>query len=244
MRSKVLPVVILVFLVGGLMSSVAAAPSSEMNAGMNVGEVMQTPLEGNDKVVNIAILGGYWWTDDLWKFLDGLPPVSCTVITSDYTLETLQQYDAVIIYGNMYYGHDAIIDQYVEQGGRLIATPWAHHNYWNWDNGSPPACLPVTGTVTPIHYDHVVDMTFFNGVRFYRPTDSVGYEQGLRTKAGAFEAATWNDTYDSAAISLWRYGHGKVVYLNMHYITSDCDRAIDYSWGKALITRALIWVLA
>ena len=226
--------------------STTALSSGDMQQTVRVDDpkpAIQESMDAELATYNIAILGGNWWTDDLWLYLDSLAPVSCSVLNTDYDLATLQQYDAVIIYGNMYYMHDTIINQYVQNGGGLIATPWAHHNEWNWDSYAPPACLPVTGTVEDIHYDQPVDITFFNVLRLNKPSDTVGYERGLQTKAGAFEAGTWNDGYDSAAVSLWTYGEGKAVYLNMQYITSDCDRAIDYDWGKTLMTKALKYTL-
>ena len=45
--------------------------------------------------------------------------------------------------------------------------------------------------------------------------------------------------YNSTAITCWEYGDGVVVYLNMHYITSDCDRAIWYGWGKDLLVNSI-----
>jgi len=196
------------------------------------------------KTVKVAILGGDWWTDYLYMYLDSFPQINCTVLTTDYDLETLKQFDVVIIYGNLYYGHDTIIDSYVEEGGKLIATPWAYHNYWIWDSYQPPQSLPVTGEVEAIHHDHPVDMTFFSGFRLYKPSDSVGYEKGLKTKDGAVQIAVWNDEYNSTAIAYWDYGKGKAIYLNMHYITSDCDLAINYNWGKTLIIKALVFILS
>ena len=43
------------------------------------------------------------------------------------------------------------------------------------------------------------------------------------------------------AAAKWAYGNGRAVYLNFHYITSDCSLAINYNWGKNLVYNAVRW---
>ena len=207
-----------------------------------------TPL--NEAEVNVAVPQGGWWTDEVVNYLNTLPDKSATPIPPNAPLSTLRNFDALVVYGNVTVDGDAVL-QWVNEGGRLVITPWSLTNYSVHSIGftaaepSLPASNPhyMNDSITDVYtnplnislllpeHQMVKDILF--------GSESVGYERGSVGKPGATEIATWNDAYTSTAITYWEYGDGVVVYLNMHYITSDCDRAIWYNWGKELLANAI-----
>jgi hypothetical protein len=72
--------------------------------------------------------------------------------------------------------------------------------------------------------------------------DAVGWEEwNFSLKAGATSSVIWNLNPSYHAVAKWAYGNGRSVYLDFHYITSDCSLAINYNWGKKLIHNATLW---
>jgi len=199
---------------------------------------MNAPSE--QKIVPVAIIQGGWWTDDLYNFLSQYPQLSVSLISS-YTPDSLATYAVVIIYGNMYQMTGAYIDAYVEGGGGLIATPWAASNWWE---DYIPSSLPVSSTLNnedDIYGGHQIDMTAWNGRRWVEDW-TTGYERYDSIKPGAFLVAKWTDG-TGVAVAAWTYGAGKAVYINMHYITSDCERAVGSTAGNWLMLMAIRWIV-
>ncbi|MFC1483776.1 M6 family metalloprotease domain-containing protein [Candidatus Neomarinimicrobiota bacterium] len=183
--------------------------------------------------IQVAVVQGSFWTANLYDHLLGIPDISVDLISS-YTLETLQNYDVVIHYGNSFIDY-AILNTYVEGGGGLIATPWV---LWfgemdalpatggTADSYSTPLDVTVTNPLEPL----IQNVDFVNG-------DLVGYEGAVYLKEGAQCGVYWAD--GSPVASHWQYGEGYAVYLDLHYITSDCAIAIQHAWGQQLIENAV-----
>lgn len=77
-------------------------------------------IAGPASASSVAIVRGNFWTPDLANRLVA-NGVTVTEITS-YTAASLAPFDAVIHYGNSHTDMDAL-DEYVQGGGRLVATP-------------------------------------------------------------------------------------------------------------------------
>ena len=67
-------------------------------------------------------MSGSFYTENVWEFLDSQENISADAIES-YDLGILEDYDAVIHYGNTF-TDIFILTEYVNQGGGLISTPW------------------------------------------------------------------------------------------------------------------------
>ncbi|MBI5206709.1 MAG: hypothetical protein HY934_02850 [Candidatus Firestonebacteria bacterium] len=245
--------VLCMLLIANGMVNAASAPGTEGNNINNVGTnatAVQSEIDLNASEIKVAIMGGDWWTPDLANYLDGLPDVLCNVFTSYPGLATLQTYDVVILYGNAQYMYSTAVftdlNNYVNNGGGLIATPWFRD--WSLYYGLDLNSLPVTSaSYGEEFYTASLNVTvtvpsdpLLNGVSFVAG-NAVGYEGELIPKAGSLVSVKWNDTWNSPAVTSWTYGTGRSAYLNFHYITSDCDRAINYVWGQKLMYNAVVW---
>lgn len=194
------------------------------------------------KLLDVAVMQGDFYTDGLRAHLATQPFIASAVNISDCSLATLQQYDVVVIYGNMFCFDAAAFDAYVQNGGGLVATPWV----WN-NNGGLPS-LPVSGNSGNTNFSAPLDVTvtapadpLLQGVSFVQG-DPVGMEDWSFTlKPGAVSAAYWNGLPDHHAVARWAFGSGRSVYLDFHYVTSDCSLAWSYDWGKKLAYNATLW---
>lgn len=242
-----------------LFSADAQAGSGDSSAETTTATAFESVLQADSvaatvdpaAAVRVAVPQGSWWTSSVVDYLNTLPNVSASAVSSNPSLETLQNYNALVVYGNVYADGDVVL-QWLAGGGHLIATPWSLTNYF-WPAIGFTTAEPALPANNPYYYqDWITDVYGGNplnlsllmpdhpmvaGVPF--APDSVGYERGSVAKAGATEIARWNDGYNSTAIACWEYGGGEVFYLNMHYITSDCNLAISYDWGKSLIAYAV-----
>jgi len=187
----------------------------------------------------VAVVEGSFWTPDALNFLDGLPDVNATAIQS-YTADSLRPYDFVMHYGNSYFDGNAL-DAYVSGGGNLIATPWMMwNNYWHdWD------ASPVDFAHNFANHSELLDVSvsdpddpYLAGVEFNNG-DPVGYEGTSTPRQGAVTPAWWR-TDGSVLLSYMDYGQGRSFYINLQYITSDADRAIDYEWGRTLLGNIVL----
>jgi len=195
-----------------------------------------TPAFGT---INVAVVEGGWYTPDALNFLNTLPNVQATSITS-YDAASLAQYQFVLHYGNSYYDPNALTE-YIANGGNLIATPWIMGNN-NW--ASSPAS-PVDFNWVNVYYSAPLNVKvndpndpYLAGVAFQNG-DMVGYEATSAPRAGATTPAIWNND-GGVLLSYMPYGQGMSFYVNLHYITSDCSRAIDYGWGKQLLANIVL----
>ncbi len=217
-----------------------AGPSQTVNEG-TLASFDASSSHGQRKVIKVMIQYGGWWTTDLETYLDGLPDVSC-VHESASDLATLRKYDVVILYGNQASYNWAAYNTYVSEGHGLISTPWVLQNTGTFD--SCPAAKS-SGSIA-FHRQlsvNVLDSSdpLLDGVVFHTG-DDVGMIYGVYTKAGASNSVSWTD--GSNAVVKWSYGSGKSVFLNFHYITSDCGIACRYDWGKRLMYNAIKWAAA
>jgi hypothetical protein len=195
--------------------------------------------------LRVAVMDGpMWYTDTLRAYLASQTPqiASATRITS-CDPATLAQYNVVVVWGDMACNVAANYDAFVKAGGGIVATPWV------FDNDVGLTSLPVTYTTFgAVYYNNPLDVkvtapsdVLLQGVAFVAG-DSVGYESGpFLLNAGATNAVTWHGMASQPAAARWTFGAGRTVYLNFHYITSDCDLAIHYPWGKALMMNAILW---
>ena len=194
------------------------------------------------RALEVGVLyGSTWWTDDLVTLLDGQPDIDVTVF-STCDAATLTQFDVIWIWGNCECYDESEFDAYVTGGGGLVANAWAMGNY-----GADQAYFPFYSSSVTKHHSGtleavVVDPTdpLLDGVTF-SPGDPAGYEDydGPVVRTGAVVPATRND--GDPLVARWGYGAGRVVYLDMHHITSDCDLAIDQTWGQQLALNAVYW---
>lgn len=193
--------------------------------------------------LSVGIMNTDFYTDDLRLFLEGQPNfVKSAAIVNDCALATLQQYDVVVLNGNMPCFDPAAFDAYTQAGGGLIGTPWIFNN----NQGLPS--LPVTGTAVSSHSTDMLAVTVSNpadplvqGVNFVQG-DPIGWEEWTFTlQAGATSAAYWKGDPTKIAIAKWEFGMGRAVYLDFHYITSDCAIAAKLPWGQTLALNAVRW---
>ena len=189
--------------------------------------------------INVAVVQGDWWTPDALNYLNTLPNVQATPITS-YDAASLAPYQFVLHYGNSFYDPNALT-QYIADGGNLIATPWMMWNM-NWA-GSPasPVDYAMVNAVPSAPLNVKVNLPndpYLAGVAFQNG-DMVGYEATSAPRAGATTPAIWNND-GGVLLSYMPYGQGMSFYVNLHYITSDCTRAIDYGWGKQLLANIVL----
>ncbi|MHC4159871.1 MAG: hypothetical protein ACYSSO_12415, partial [Planctomycetota bacterium] len=127
---------------------------------------------GQTQGASVAIIQGGFWTDNL---ANNLTDNGQTVtLISDYTAGSLSAYDAVIHYGNTFTDHSAL-EQYVQDGGVLVETPW-----YQW-NESPPASLQMWSALSVDHYQSYPSVTvldpangLLSGVSF--PAVGSGFE--------------------------------------------------------------------
>lgn len=191
--------------------------------------------------IKVGVMTGGWYTDGIRQYLASQPNIISATQISSCSAATLNQYNVVLLYGNMNCFSPADFNTYVQNGGGVVATPWIHQN-----NGGF-AALPVaqSGGSSPVFSTSLnVSVTapndlLLDGVSFVNG-NSVGYENtALTLRPGAVNAVNWNTGNPAAAH--WTYGNGRAVYLNFHYITSDCSLAGNYAWGQKLMYNAIRW---
>ena len=201
----------------------------------------QQCIAGTCQGMKVGVMGGDYYTDDIRLYLAGQPGFTTEVVNS-CDLATLQGYDAIILYGNMGCFDDAAFNDYVMGGGGLIATPWIFNN----NNGL--AALPVEGNGNEARSDDALDVTvtdpndpLVNAVSFNNG-DEIGWEDWtFSLRQGAQSSVLWHNDPSKIAVARWDYGSGRAVYLDFHYITSDCARASGYGWGQQLMLNAVRW---
>lgn len=194
------------------------------------------------QLLDVAVMGGSFYTDDLRAYLATQPFISSAVTHNSCDLATLSQFDVVILYGNMDCFDPAAFNAYTQNGGGLIGTPWLWSNYSGLD------ALPATGN--PGNTQYMVPMNvqvtdpadvLLQGVNFVNG-DFIGLEEWtFALKPGATSSVIHNNNASMFAVSKWPYGSGRAVYLNFHYITSDCSLASSYGWGQKLVHNAVLW---
>jgi large repetitive protein len=190
----------------------------------------------------VGVMAGGFFDDTLRAYLATAPMVtSVTKVTSCAAAE-LAKYDVLVLYGNMGCFDAAAFNTFVSNGGGIVATPWIHNN-----NGGL-ASLPVTQTARKTTFSTPLDVTvtdatdvLLGGVTFNNG-DPVGYEgAAFSLKPGATSSVTWHDDPALPAVTRWTYGGGRAVYLDFHYITSDCALASKTTWGNKLAGNAVLW---
>jgi hypothetical protein len=211
-----------------------------------------TPATDSDcKTIKVGVMSGAAFYDDSARaYLAAMPLVAAADTIGACTLAALQQYDVVIVWGNMSCYSPSIFDAYVTGGGGLVGTPWVFNN----NAADPIHSLPLSGAVPgamPFHPSDPLNLTvthpndiLLQGVNF-GIGDPVGFEErAFKLDLGATTSATWN-TMDNQqnvhAVAKGHHGQGRAVYLNFHYITSGTGLAIQHGWGKQLLYNAVLW---
>lgn len=193
-------------------------------------------------LLKVGVMGGPFYVDALRAHLAAQPFVGSAVVNTDCSLVALQQFDVVILHGLMSCYSPSNFNAYVQGGGGLVATPWLYSNYGDLD------ALPVTGQFINSHKSSPLKVTVLDpsdvlleGVTFLSG-DFVGWEEVQFTlKPGAKSSVVWLGDLTRHAVAKWQYGGGRVVYLDFHYLTSDCSLASGYTWGKQLAYNATLW---
>jgi hypothetical protein len=205
----------------------------------------------DDGEIRVGVLGGAFYTDDARADLDALPNVVAE-ISPGCALADLEQYDAVLVYGNMDCFEDAAFTQYVDAGGGLIGTPWVLGSYGGMESlpvadhqaAESLATLAVTVVDPASSLLNLVDFAAGDGActpvadpPYVGDVDCVGINRPATLREGARVAATHAD--GGPAIAEWDYGQGRAVYLDFHYITSDTAIAAVHPWGRQLLHNAV-----
>lgn len=204
----------------------------------------QKCMNGACKATTIAVgvMGGGFYTDETRTYLATLPFVSSATQVTTCTLAEFQKYNVIVMYGNQGCYDTNAQTQYLQGGGGIVATPWVNANSHNF------AGLPITQTTSSTTFSGTLAITvtdpsdpILTGVVF-NGTDTVGWESGTYALvANASASAIWSNVNNRYAVSRLQYGQGRSVYLNFHYITSDCARANGFGWGKQLMSNAVTW---
>jgi hypothetical protein len=187
-------------------------------------------------------MGGGYYSDALRADLASRPMILGATKVLGCDVETLAQYDVLVLYGNMGCFDDSTLAAYTDAGRGLVATPWIHQN-----KGKLTA-LPVEPLSGEPAFDtpldvNVIDATdaLLDGVTF-TAGDPVGHEDWtFSLKQGASASVVWSGAADKYAVAKWQYGSGRAVYLNFQYVTSDCALATSYAWGRQLAYNAVLW---
>jgi len=186
---------------------------------------------------SVAIVEGDFWTDNL---ADNLSENGQTVtLISNYTAASLSAYDAVIHYGNSFDDH-AALEEYVNEGGVLVETPWYQYNQ------NPPANLQMWSASSANHYTPYPGVTTLQpghpllaGVAFpVSGSFDVGREEGTAWASGVDQIANWAD--GEVMIGMKTLGAGSIIGINMQVITSDTAyEVIDQAWATQLFVNAV-----
>jgi hypothetical protein len=188
-------------------------------------------------------MGGSFYSDTLRTYLATQPTIASATQVNACDLATLQQYNVIIVYGNMSCFDANAFNSYVQAGGGLIGTPWIFQN-----NGGLTS-LPVTRTASNgAVFSAPLNVTVTNaadvlltGVSFVNG-NNVGWEdQNVTLNAGAASSVLWQNNAAKIAVARGTSGNGRSVYLDFHYITSDCQLATQYDWGKRLMYNSVLW---
>jgi len=160
-------------------------------------------------------------------------------LISDYT--SLSAYDAVIHYGTSGTDHSAL-EQYVQNGGVLVETPWYEHRTY------PPASLQMWSeghvSIIPDSYPGVTVFQpangLLSGVTFPAGAGGfgIGREENTAWVSGVDQIANWTD--GEVMIGTKTLGSGTIVGINMQVITSDTAyQVIDQAWATQLFVNAV-----
>ncbi|MSP63711.1 MAG: hypothetical protein EXR72_25870 [Myxococcales bacterium] len=193
--------------------------------------------------LTVGVMGGGFYADELRAYLATQPLIASATQINSCAPNILAQYKVVILYGNMTCFDAAAFNAYVQNGGGLIATPWIHNNNSGLAslpvamNGGSIAMSSVALNVTVVDPNDVL----LQGVGFVNG-NLIGYEEVPFTlRNGATNSVLWKNNPNLMAVAKWGYGAGRAVYLDFHYITSDCARATQYAWGKQLVYNSVLW---
>jgi len=195
------------------------------------------------QTIEVGIGSGSFWTDDLQNALTAHADLNVSTFSS-CDAATLAQFDVIWVYGNQSCYDETEFDAFVQAGGGIIGTPWGMNN-----EGDDQAYYPYEISGNDTNYGGALDAVvtdatdpILDGVTFVNG-DSVGYEDldgyTVTLRAGAVVPAEWGPGFP--LVSYFEYGAGRGVYLNLHYITSDCDIAAAYGWGQQLAYNAVMY---
>ncbi len=191
--------------------------------------------------IDVGLPYGYYYSEDVEDLLGAQADIDVGQFYS-CNLTSLDDYDAIILYGNGNCWSDEDFEDYVAAGGGVIGTPWAFNNGADSYSFFP---YSVTGTapvfaqpLDPVVVDAADGM--LAGVTFV-PGDVVAWEDyvGVTLDASTVVPATHAD--GDPLVAYGYQGIGRIVYLDLQYLTSDCDRASSYAWGQQLLLNAVYW---
>jgi len=185
-----------------------------------------------------AVVQGGYYTPNL---VNDLTAAGQTVTTiSNYTAASLEAYSAVVMYGNTYTDTVAL-QNYVQNGGTLILTPWSGLNFGvpaalqTFQNGGSPDFGSSNPAVT------VADAGNPLLAHVSLPdagTTTIGRINNIGVAVGAHDVADWAD--GTAFIATVNDGLGEVIGINMQVITSDSSPGvIDQAWATQLFVNAV-----
>ncbi len=211
----------------------------KMSKGFALGAGAMFAVAGSASAIDVVVIDGSFYTNNAATYLATLPGVTVTTMNT-YTAASLAPFDFVLHYGNSFFD-DTALATYISNGGNLIATPWmVHNNGWHNNAASPIATYtgsaihsqPLAATVTNAGDPYLAGVAFNNG-------DLIGLETMLTAKPGA-TVPVIHTADGSPLLAYMPHGAGMSFYIDLHYITSDTDLAINYGWGKQLLGNIVL----
>jgi hypothetical protein len=199
----------------------------------------------------VAIEDGGFYVDNVRVWLAAQPGIASVTKISACDLATLQQYNTVIVHGNMNCSNDAAFTSYVQGGGGLIGTPWTYNN----NGGLTALPLNIVSSINALHSTTLnVTVTDPNDVLLqgvaFKNGDTVGYEQmTFSLKNGATNSVIWGGVASQMVVAKWAFGTGRSAYLDIQYLTSDTAAALGggnpavgpYTWAQQLLLNTVQW---
>ncbi len=194
---------------------------------------------GMASAANVAIVQGSFYTTNLKTQLQNAGH-TVTEIAS-YTAASLAAYNLVIHYGNSFTDTNEL-QLFVQNGGRLLLTPWAGNNF-----AVPPAIRSITNNACA---EYSISSP---GITILSPGDpllagstpptapgatNIGRICGVGFEAGATKVLNWTDGI--AMLGYRTFGTGIAYQLNMHIVTSDCAyQVIDQAWATQIVVNMI-----
>jgi hypothetical protein len=162
----------------------------------------------------------------------------------DYSDAELSRYSGIVLLGYQYNDQSSAwsrLDRYVRGGGHLfIETGWQYVDP-DWNLGSAPATLPVTGlqwgsldpSATPL-VEGMVDQQFG---RFMYGNGGWGASSSTSLRPGATELVKVGSRIVAAR---WELGKGRVVWTGMNLLAHDASSASADE--DKFVTSQLAWL--
>jgi hypothetical protein len=195
-------------------------------------------VAGAASAANVAIVQGSFYTTDLKTQLQNLGHTVTEV--TNYTAASLAPFTLVIHYGNSF-TDTTELQAYVQNGGRLLLTPWAGGNF------AVPApirsiansggCEEYSVASPGITILSAGDPLLAGSTPPTAPgSPNIGRFCTVGFEAGATQVLSWAD--GAAMLGYRTLGTGIAYQLNMHIVTSDTAyQVINQAWAARIVSN-------